>query len=385
MRILTCIGDATSPDVWSGTPFHLLHAAKPLGFLDAGWRLDPKRLHADRFAWNACRWLRHGESGGYQYSETFLNRLLAQTGRRDSTNNDFEIISHFPLFPPAKDCKRVSYYIDATLAQNFEDYGLAESNAIGRHTIADAMAREKEQYSAAQYIVCMSKWAARSVVERYEISPDKVHIVPAGSNIERPGYDWPKKELPQSLVPVKLGFIGKDWRRKNLSFVLDIAEVLQSRGVQVEVIAAGFALKDGPSHRLLRAVGYIDKRHNPQRFADFVRACHFTCLFSTAEAFGIANRESLRIGIPVLARNVGGIADAVPEGCGHLFATNAVAADVADVIQNYIRDPARYAALCTDIRERAASFAWEAAVEKLMAIWAGSQIHSYAHLETSHA
>ena len=382
MRILTCIGDAASPATWSGTPFHFLNAARRAGFIDAGWRLDPKRLRVRRLMWNVRHRLRHGESGGFQYSDDFLRRLLTQA---NPTGNDVEVISHFPLFPPATYDAPVSYYIDATLAQNFEEYGIAECRAVCSQMMADAMAREKEQYLLAKRIVCMSAWAARSVVERYGISPDKVHVVPGGSNADHENFRGLVKIQPASFSPLRLGFLGKDWRRKNLPFVLEIAEILHARGVNVEVIAAGFAPAHGPRHRLLRAIGYIDKRAQPQSFLDFIRSCHFTCLFSSAEAFGISNRESLHLGVPVLARNVGGISDTIPEGCGHLFAPDATAAEVADVIANYVDEPDRHSALHARIRDRSSTFTWNAAVEKLMAIWAGSPAYSYANSSRTNA
>jgi glycosyltransferase involved in cell wall biosynthesis len=114
-----------------------------------------------------------------------------------------------------------------------------------------------------------------------------------------------------------------------------------------------------------------------QTFVDFLRACHFTCLFSHAEAFGLSNRESLRLGVPMLASDVGGIADAVPQGCGHLFAREADAGDVANAIEAYVRDPDRYWALRDTIARRSDEFSWAAAVEKMQAIWSGSDAYRY--------
>jgi glycosyltransferase involved in cell wall biosynthesis len=376
MRILTCIGDATALDTWSSTPYHFLRAGQNAGFLDKGWRLSPERLQLHRLAWNAWRHFRHREPGGFQYSSFFLRTLLKQAGPIDKS---IEVISHFPLFPPAAGkSARTSFYIDATLLQNFEDYGLDGPGGVGRKMAADAKTREREQYQDAKYVVCMSRWAARAVVERYEIDPSKVHIVPAGSNIDCEAIDPPCFHTQRSLRPLKLGFLGKDWRRKNLPFVLAVADVLQSRGVKVEVTAAGFDPMRGPRHPLLRSLGYIDKHSDVRRFVAFIRACHFTCLFSVAEAFGISNRESLRLGVPVLARDVGGIPDTVPEGCGHLFAPDASADEVADILQNYVRETERYDTLCRHVAARAQEFTWDAAVAKMTAIWSESAQHAYA-------
>jgi len=381
MRILTCIGDATSPATWSGTPFHLLKAARRADFLDAGWKLDPKRLKAHRILWNTWRRLQHGERGGFQYSSTFLRKLMKQTPRRGP--ND-EIVSHFPLFPPPECGNETSYYIDATLAQNFNEYGLTSDGVVTKNVAASAIELERRQYSSAKHIVCMSTWAARSVVETYGIDPHKVHIVPAGSNIDDHAAIPDKFAEFNTFAPLKLGFLGKDWQRKNLRLVLEIADVLQSRGTDTEVLAAGFSPLDGPRHPRLRALGYIDKSIGLHRFVSFVRACHFTCLFSSAEAFGISNRESLRLGVPVLTRNIGGISDTVPPGYGHLFSAEADAGDIADVIQQYVNDTARYRALCTHIATHSDEFTWAIAVQKLKSIWSGSDAYSYAQAARAH-
>jgi glycosyltransferase involved in cell wall biosynthesis len=261
------------------------------------------------------------------------------------------------------------------LKENFEVYGI--DKLVGKSVIADALARECQAYSDAARVVCRSRNAATTVVENYGVDAEKVHIVPGGANIlrdleaARHGFT----DLP--LTPVRLGFIGKDWRRKNLAFVLEIADVLNSRGIMAEVLAAGFNPAKGPLHARLKSVGFIDKSADESAFVNFLRACHFTCLFSSAEAFGLSNRESLRCGVPVMARNIGGIPDAVPKGCGHLFEPDAEAADVADVIAGYVREPIRYWTLRDAIAERSEEFSWAAAVKKMKAIWSGSTAHAY--------
>ncbi|WP_325024022.1 glycosyltransferase family 4 protein [Hyphomicrobium sp.] len=382
MRILTCLGDATSMETWSNTPYFFLNAGKDAGFLDAGWQLDTKVLRYHRLAWNAARTMKRWEMGGFQYSPSFLRRLLAQV---QPIEPDIEVISHFPLFPPLRSgVRRTSYYIDATLTQNFNEYGLSGRGGVGRAMAADAVAREREQYEAAELIVCMSRWTARSVIEHYGIAKRKVYVVPPGANLPASVPAGSCVRLGGSLRPVRLGFVGKDWRRKNLKFVLQIADILHARGVQVEIMAAGFDPDAAPSHHLMKAVGFIDKRHELAKFVNFVRSCHFTCLFSNAEAFGLSNRESLRLGVPVLARNVGGISDTMPAGCGHLFDASALPEDVAGTIQSYVQNADQYWAIRTAIEARREEFTWATAVRKLQGIWLGSDYHAYERIK-SHA
>jgi glycosyltransferase involved in cell wall biosynthesis len=367
MRVLTCMGDPTSLATWSNIPYFFLDAGRRCGFLDGSWSVRPEHLRCDRLGWNAWRRLRYGEHGGFQYSEYAIAALLRQVPDRDTAS---EIISHFPLFPPHERVTAcLSFYIDATLAQIFEEYAIDGSCRVGQRMRSAAIEREVQQYQAARFVICMSRWAARSVIERYQVDPAKVHVVPAGANLFQDAVPVPTPLAPPIFSPLRLGFIGKDWRRKGLPFVLEVADVLDRRGISVEVVAAGFDANEGPQHRLLRSVGFIDKHRERERFALFVQSFHFGCLFSIAEAFGISNRECLRLGVPVLARDVGGIADTLPDGLGHLFPADAMADDVADIVSSYVREPSGYVELRLTVLTRADEVTWELALRQMLSIW----------------
>lgn len=374
MRVLTCMGDARDINTWSNIPWFLLRAGRRAGFLHDGWRARPDELRLHRILWNFRRMLVARELGGFQYSRTCLTRLLAHVG---DPNAPSEFVAHFPLFPPADTVHgRLNFYIDATLAQCFEEYG--RGKMVGPRIRREALAREAEQYAAADRIVCMAGWAARSVVHRYGIEPCKVHVVPGGANILDDDLKVPVPDKPVPLQPIRLGFIGKDWARKGLLFLLEAAAILRDRGHEVEVIGAGFPARKGPRHPLLRAAGFIDKNQDMARFVKLVRSFHFGCLFSQAEAFGLSTVECLRLGVPVLARRAGGIPDTVPHGLGHLFEPDAPPDAVADAIEVYLCDLEAYRELRRRVAMRAQEFSWGRAVEKLIAIWNGSDEYTYS-------
>lgn len=369
MRVLACVGDATSPEAWSGTPFHFLEAGRRLGFLDRGLALQPERLKFQRLLWNGLEFLRFGEVGGYQYSTHFLDRLMAQA---PALVPDTEIISHHSLFPVVGRLSTpVSFYIDATQAQIFEEYGMASS--VSKRMIAGALSREREQFAGAKFIVGMSRWVARSLVERYGVPPERVFVIPAGANIDEVEIDEPllDGDHPLGLSPLRLGFIGVDWRRKNLPFLLEVADCLRRRGHDAMVEALGFPPESGPRHPLLHTHGYLHKRRDAKRFRAFLRSLHFGCLFSHAEAYGLSNVECLRLGVPVLTWNVGGLSDTLPGGMGHLFQAGATPSDVSDVVEQYLVDGDKYRRLRKVVRTRANELSWDVAVARFSDVWTG--------------
>lgn len=238
---------------------------------------------------------------------------------------------------------------------------------------AEVLARERDRYERAHRIICWSRWAAESIVDDYGIAASKLFIVPAAANLSEADVPEPGESHEMNLSPLRLGFIGKQVERKNLALLLRVAELLESRGVQVEVAAVGFAPDSVAPHRLLRPLGVIDKRTNMRDFVSFVRSCHFGCLFSHAEAFGIANTEFIRLGVPAMTWDVGGLADTVPEGLGHVFAAEVQADEIAEKLHEYARDEAAYHQLRSTVQARSGEVTYERVVARLRAVWAGEK------------
>ncbi len=355
-RFLTVVGDATSVATWSGIPYFFLQAAQKHGVLDDGLKLDPAPLKSLRPLWNAAALLRSGRPGGFQYSEGFLRKLFAQA--KLSPDEPLDFVSHFPLLPPRPWGQRWRFvpYIDATLKQNFDDYGFGAR--VGSRFMQDVLEREREAYHAAACVVCMSRWAADVVKGFYGVPAERVEVVLPGANLVEE--ELPALEATAVTLegPLRLGFVGKDWERKGLLRLLSIAEVLARREVACEVVTIGPPLDALPKHPLLRPAGFINKHRDLKKFVELVRSCHFGFLLSKVEALGISTLEFLRLGVPAVGTRVGGIVDALPEEMGVLVDATESAETTADTLYGYAKDVGRYAALRARVTSRAAEFSW---------------------------
>lgn len=369
-RVLTLVGDPNDINTWSNTSYFFLKAAQEKEFIHRGLPLKPEKLKRDRAVWNLASLLLRGEKGGYQYSDRFLKKLFAQVSLQNYQTIEF--ISHFPLLPPQPWQSNwiANYYIDATLKQNFDEYEIA--NKVGSKIRENSLIREQENYHQAKRVICMSHWAANSVIEDYQVSPSKVHVIPAGANLEESSLPQPhelqNQEIP-SLNPLKLGFIGKNWQRKGLPFLLKIADILNQRGIAVEVLVIGPKSEDLPAHPLMKSLGFINKHTHLTEFVQAIQQFHFGCLFSTAEAFGISNRECLRLGIPIIASQAGGIPDTVPEELGFLFELGTPASAIADFLESFVRDQKKYCNLRKKVIQGSQTVTWEKTIDHFLKIW----------------
>ncbi len=376
-KVLTLVGDPNQINTWSNIPYFFLKASQQQNFLDLGLPLQPKNMRWLRLLWNLSMWLRTGEKGGFQYSQIFLKRLFAEA---DFKTKSVEFISHFPLLPPTPWLNqwKINYYIDATLKQNFDDYGLA--SIVATKIQKSALATERKNYLQAERIICMSREAAKSVIEDYNISAAKVYVIPGGANLDENYLSKITKSVESKIAilnPLRLGFIGKDWQRKGLPFLLEIAEILDRKNIRVEVIVIGSKIHELPKHKLLKAMGFIDKFKDMDKFIQLVRSFHFGCLFSSAEAFGISNLECLRLGVPVIANRIGGIPDTIPEGLGFLFEPNSPPEIIADLLQSFVDNPTSYQKLRQQVIARAEEFSWQNTVHKFIKVWQGSEEFLY--------
>jgi glycosyltransferase involved in cell wall biosynthesis len=275
-----------------------------------------------------------------------------------------EWLSVFPLLPPRSRVNEpISYYIDATLQQNFDEYAYR----IGHRTRRDALAREQEAYDEAGHIVCFTEWCARSVTDLYGISRERVRVILPGANLEDDLVP-PPAQWDGTFRPLRLAFIGLDWRRKGLPELLDSATILARRGHAVEVLAIGPHASQLPSHPALRPLGFLDKRRDLAQFVNIVRTCHFGCLLSRVDASPIALLECLRLGIPVIGTDVGGIHELIPAGAGLVVSRERSGEHLADVLDAVLSAPDRYAAFRRAAAQAAPHLTWDRAARELAAV-----------------
>ena len=366
-RLLLCNGDATDAATWSNIPFFLLQAGLSSGLLQGGVSLHPGRFKGRKRLWNLAQLLRSGKAGGFQYSPSYARALIQPAGLSRFRGS---LLSHYPFLPPTPwpEGQRVDFYIDATTRQIFEDYGLGAP--ISGRVREAALERERLAYQRAGAVICMARWAADSVINDYGIAPGKVHVVPGGANLDEAMLAslplGPAPPPPSADHPLQLGFLGKDWQRKGGPFLLELAECLRMQGVPTTIRAIGPDPARLPAHPALQALGFLDKQAAMPAFVAEVSRWHFSTLFSRAEAAPRSNLESLRLGVPVLSHNVGGIASTVPDpGCGLVFQAHPSPAEVASWIRARLTPYEDYLAWRRDLALRAADFTWSTAVAQL--------------------
>jgi len=372
---LTCVGDANDPATWSGIPFHFLDAARRRGLIDEGLGLyvSSPAWKLQRILWNAATLMRGRRSGGFQYSDSFLERIY---GPFQNKLEGSRLINSSSLYPPSivrNTTIEKWFYIDMTLRQLLREYGVA----IDRRTANEAILREEEGYRNATGVLVHSHWAARSVIEEYGVSADRVHVAVPGANFDRDAY----REWDESLAAtqedacrkaLRLVFVGKYSHRKGLDRLFAAVHIARARGASIVLRIIGLDKKDSPmqwrNEPGIEWHGFLDKRREARRFLHAVAENDLGCLLSRAEAGGIALREFHALGLPVIGPAVGGSPEHMFSDASVQIAPETSDNAIAEILLHLCNDRSVLARMREHAWNRRHEALWDATVARIVKI-----------------
>ena len=240
----------------------------------------------------------------------------------------------------------VAFWADATFAgmrQLYPDYA-----SLGNRAVREGMELDTRALARASVAFYASEWAARSAVEEHGADPAKVHVIPFGANMPIAHGRAEVADLIRQRATDRctLLFVGVDWVRKGGDRAVDVARVLNERGLPAELHVVGCT----PPVRLppwVHAHGFVDKatEEGVEGLRRLYAQAHVLVHPASAECFGVVFCEAAAHGVLSAASRVGGIPSAVREGVtGMLFDPAAPAEEYADYIWCLLEDRPRYEA-----------------------------------------
>lgn len=362
---VAAVGDVLDIRTWSSTPYFFYEAGSNAGLFNEPWRLDPTLLRNRRILWNLARILAMQEKGGYQYSTDFLDKAEAMIPKEYFSST---IISFNQLFPRASTVKKaggkIYYYIDAPLLElfNADVYGIRIPHSMQER----ALQLEKENYSMAEAVVGMGTWIFPALKDFYQLPENKIRQILPGANVKTPQGFLPKKFQSEAGASrtLKLGFIGKDWKRKGLPLIVDVADGLKAKGVDVKIVIIGNSPDELAGHPLIENSGFIDKSKETEKFLATVSSCDIGCVFSTSEALGISALEFLRCGVPVAGYYHQGMVDTLIEGASLRFQITDSTEIIINTIASLVNDQRKFESLANRASEVSDTVTWDVCVNK---------------------
>lgn len=337
-------GDVTA---WSGTEHFLLHTLKDRGNHLSVLRNIRKR---QRMVGKALRNLSNVLTGGEPY--TVERTLFTANQIGDAVMAHLEKTPSDLLFSPSSipvsmvvTDRPMVFYTDATFKGLLGLY--PELSNYNPDRIAEAEYLERSAIQNARQVIYTSDWAARSAVEDYGADPDKVHVVPFGSNlpVRRGRMTVLRNIRGRNRDRCELLLVGVDWVRKGGDLALEVLQDLRQYGIQARLTVVGCTPPPGIGDPDLEVHPFLDKRKRKDlaRLLSLYERSHFLIVPSMAECFGIVYAEASSMGVPSLARDSGGVSNAVLDGVnGRLFPYPATSDQYAAHIAEHFSDPDLY-------------------------------------------
>lgn len=340
-------GDPATQRAWSGTPFHMRaalerqgFAIEPIGPLKAPAlkaslayaklrRLAGLSAHAPHHARPVAR--QYGRDVAERIARTRPDVVFAPAGAAFAWN----VPRGVPLV-----------YASDTTFRLVDGYHPRYRNlSDGARRAVDRV--ERETIARADLLLYPSDWAAESAIRDYGAAPDRVHVVPWGANLElAPPPDGARR--PRAQGPVRLLFVGVDWREKGADIALEAHRILRARGIDSAITICGCTPPAPVETAGVTIVPFLDKTDEAdrRRLARLYEEADLFILPTRADCYGIVFCEAAAYGLPSLAPATGGVPSALADGeSGVLLPPEAGGAAYADAVARLLECPERLAAL----------------------------------------
>ncbi|HVY25580.1 MAG TPA: glycosyltransferase family 4 protein [Polyangiaceae bacterium] len=243
-----------------------------------------------------------------QLRGSLIGRSQALRGLRGEPADVFFFFTQVPAMLVAQTLGKVPYVLstditplqyDAMAAHygHRTDYGFAVT-AYKQHL-------NRRVFQKAAQVLPWTHWVRQSLVEDYGVSESRVRVIPIGVDLAR----WkPAKPRNGGAGPVRMLFVGGDFKRKGGELLLQVFRNLPAGSASLDIVTQS-PVEPEPGVRVHRGV-----KANSEELVALFGQSHLFVLPTKADAFGIVAAEAMASGLPVVMSDIGGARDIVEDG-----------------------------------------------------------------------
>ena len=253
------------------------------------------------------------------------------------------------FLPLRRPCPGVVTIHDLAFETHPEDFG--RRTRWKYRTIAPRAVRSAER------VICVSEFTRGEVCRRYGVDSDRTRVIPEAPALARGGEEPPPG--PYLLA------VGDLRRKKNLGRLVEAFHLLRTEGLPHRLVLAG--LDTGEGGRLVgdavELTGYV----SDERLDALMRGADLLVSPSLHEGFGLVLLEAMARGCPVAAARAGALPETGGDAAAYFDPLDP--RDMAASIRGVLEGGTLRERLVRGGRERAASFSWERAAERTLAVY----------------
>lgn len=200
--------------------------------------------------------------------------------------------------------------LDAT-PLNYDTLGAAYRHRPAGHGWVDSKKyrMNRDVFGAASAIVTWSDWAAASLVDDYEVAPERIRVIAPGA--ARAYFRIGEARLPRIDPdrPVRVLFVGGDFERKGGPELIDAVRDARTHNPFELHVVTRDAVSPGPRVFVHRGV-----RPNSTELFQLFRDADVFVLPSHGECLSVALMEAAAAGLPIVSTAVGALGEAAIHG-----------------------------------------------------------------------
>lgn len=287
-----------------------------------------------------------------------LRRLTFNAGlRRRLRHADYDLIVGFDidgfLLPDARSRPMVVCLKGVLADESHFERGLPRLQLL-------ALARlERRNARRADRVFVTSQYSGRNAISAYDLSPERVRVVPEGVDTEF----W----RPDNAAPVNhpvIVSVARQYPRKNTRTLLEALPTVLEHVPDLECRVVGGGPELPHLRRLARRlelerhVRLLGALPRDEEVREEYRRASVFCLPSLQEGFGIAFLEAMATGLPIVGADSGAVPEVVPHGKAGLLVDGRSVAAVAGALLHLLRDESVRQRFARAGREQAMHYAW---------------------------
>lgn len=252
------------------------------------------------------------------------------------------VVSHFALYT----FPLLHQIGTRPLVTHFHGPWALESGVEGAKSLASWVKKALEQatYRRSDRFIVLSKTFRDVLYQEYRVPPERIHVIPGGTDLERFALsisrDEARSQLGWSLNRPIIFCVRRLAKRMGLENLVTAMETVRDRFPDVMLYIAGKGplapvlqrqIEERYLTRHVQLLGYVSDEELPVAY----RAANFSVVPTVElEGFGLIVVESLAAGTPVLGTPVGGIPEILQPFCSDLVFAGASPQELAQGIMD---------------------------------------------------
>ncbi len=222
--------------------------------------------------------------------------------------------------------------MDAT-PLNFDSIGSPYDHTPSSFKMLESLknAINRRTFNSAARLVTWCDWAKDSLVADYGIDASRVVVIPPGVDVNK----WKPSHAVEAKLPVRLLFVGGDFRRKGGETVLDAFETSLRQDCELDIITREQVNTRGLTGvRVHHGLG-----SNAPELVDLYARADIFVFPTQADVLPLAIMEAMASGLPVITTAVGGLREQVQDGVTGFVVPLSDPGALAAATLRLVRDP----------------------------------------------